>query len=71
MKFGVIMVEAESYCLLGVAFCSHLEWYELSSILAMLGTRCLEMEYSYKITLCHFPETAVFVGEMQAKFLAN
>jgi hypothetical protein len=64
------MVEAEGYCLLDVALCSHLEWYKLSFILAMQGTSCLEMEYSYQITLCHFPETAVFVGEKQAKFLA-
>lgn len=49
---------------------SHLKWYELSSILAMQGTSCLEMDHFYKITLCHFPETAVFVGEMQVKFLA-
>jgi hypothetical protein len=53
-----------------VALCGHLEWYELSSILAMQGTSCLEMEYLYTITLCHLPETAVFVGEMQVKFLA-
>ena len=53
-----------------MALCSHLEWYELSSILEMQGTSCLEMEYLYKITLCHLPETAVFVGEMQVNFLA-
>jgi len=70
VQFGVIMVEAEGYCLLDVALCSHLKWYDLSSILVMQGISCLEMEYSYKITLCHFPETAFFVGEMQAKFLA-
>lgn len=53
-----------------MALCSHLEWHELSSILVMQGTSCLEIEYLYKITLCHLPETAVFVGEMQVKFLA-